>query len=355
MKIVYPDFKNSLINVAASIQKRFGKAVSFPTIKELDEAIKNKKHVIVLLLDGLGINVLKANLSPSSFLRLHLVKEITSVFPSTTASATTAFLQAKLPGKTGWFGWHQYFPSMNANIIMFNNYDYYTGELKNENEKNRFIKYHEFGYDLDCEYETLWPAFKEGGFNNLKSMLEYALKLANSDEETFTYCYWDNPDTLLHCNGVSHKLVKDYLISVDKMLDVINSKKKDDTAFIIIADHGVLDVEAIRLDKYSDVYKYLTKLPSVEGRAQVFYVSDKEGFKLAFNKEFSKYFDLYETDDFIKMGMVGEVKPEFRHFLGDFIAIAKDKYYFTIKDEEPMRAHHAGVTEEEMMIPLIIF
>nr|HPN90359.1 hypothetical protein [Bacilli bacterium] len=73
-----------------------------------------------------------------------------------------------------------------------------------------------------------------------------------------------------------------------------------------------------------------------------------------FNLYFSSYFDLFPTDVLIEQGVFGPVSDTARKFLGDFIAIAKHKYAFSVKDDPHFfKATHAGGLKEEMIVPVI--
>ena len=66
-------------------------------------------QIVVLLIDGMGSRLLETKLEKDSFLRTHQLKEVTTVYPSTTSAATTSVLSGKSPAENGWIGWHQYF------------------------------------------------------------------------------------------------------------------------------------------------------------------------------------------------------------------------------------------------------
>ena len=72
-----------------------------------------------------------------------------------------------------------------------------------------------------------------------------------------------------------------------------------DSIALVIADHGLIDVSPIDLAFYEDIKKYFVVKPSLEGRATIFFVNDKDGFKTKFNDYFSKWFDLYTTKEFL--------------------------------------------------------
>ena len=45
-----------------------------------------------------------------------------------------------------------------------------------------------------------------------------------------------------------------------------------------------------------------------------------------------------------------------REFLGDYFSIAIDKYSFKLSNSKKgFKAQHAGLTKDEMLIPLIVF
>ena len=125
------DYKNSLINLTASLLKHYNCFPEYKTLQKVDEYLKNDyNHVILIVLDGLGINIIKKNLTKDQLLRKNIKSSISSVFPPTTVAATTAILSGKPPFASGYVGWAQYNKFEDANVIVFKNEDYY-------NHKNR--------------------------------------------------------------------------------------------------------------------------------------------------------------------------------------------------------------------------
>ena len=71
-------------------------------------------------------------------------------------------------------------------------------------------------------------------------------------------------------------------------------------------------------------------------------------------------------DEFIEEGYLGESveskNPKLDSFIGDYVAIAKKNYYFNFDpvvaseeyDQIIFKAHHAGITENEMVIPFVV-
>ena len=106
MEIKYPDYNNSIVNLACSVIKHYGAENHHETLAIFDNYLeKNYKNVVVMLLDGLGVDALENHLDKGSFLRRHFVSEISTVFPPTTTAATTSVESGLTPKEHGWLGW----------------------------------------------------------------------------------------------------------------------------------------------------------------------------------------------------------------------------------------------------------
>jgi hypothetical protein len=135
----------------------------------------------------------------------------------------------------------------------------------------------------------------------------------------------------------------------------------EDFTLIIVADHGHIDCNVITLnDDYSDFTELLDKNIAIEGRAASFWV--KKGMKREFKEKFKKYFSedfiLFTKKEVIDKKLFGDGKyhENFEDSLGDYLAVAiGNKYFEYYYYEDEMISHHAGMTAEEMFIPLFIF
>lgn len=86
---MYIDYDNSLLSLVSSVLKHYKVDTAHPTLPEADGLLKgNYKNVVVMLFDEMGTAILEKHLRPDSFLRSHLERTISSVFPPTTTAAT---------------------------------------------------------------------------------------------------------------------------------------------------------------------------------------------------------------------------------------------------------------------------
>lgn len=97
------------MRISNSLLKHYGAKPYHATLPLVDNLLaKNYRNVVLLIMDGMGINVLERTLSENAFLRDHVIAEISSVFPPTTTAATTSILTGKTPAEHGWIGWPCY-------------------------------------------------------------------------------------------------------------------------------------------------------------------------------------------------------------------------------------------------------
>ncbi len=364
--VVLPDYKNSILNVSSTILHHYGAETAYDVIPELEEALKEKpNHIFLLLLDGMGMNIIKRYLKRKDFLRKHIIKPITSVFPSTTVAATNAVLTGKPPWSSGYLGWFMYLKNEDVYDMVFLNKDYYDSEKKiTVNLFDKYFKQPEITELIEqvqppIKTRQLFPKFKPGGYHTLDAQLEEMVHISKSDEQTFTYIYWAEPDLTEHEVGPFSPKIKTLLNMINQRVSSYADQLDEHSLMIVIADHGHQQVKPIDLYKDQTLLSMLDKLPSIEPRATSFFVKSacKDDFVSYFNHTYGKYYVLYEKDILFKMGLLGYGKPHplVNECVGDYMAIAIKDRYFQFKDKKPFKGHHAGLTTHEMMVPLIVY
>lgn len=360
-----PDYLNCILNIISSIRKYHNKEYVYPTNPLLDKELEEfkPKHIILMLLDGLGSNVLEKHKNVTNFLNTNKVCDISSVYPSTTSAAIPACVSGKAPIETGWVGWENYIKEIDRNVVFFKNTDFLTNEKLDFNIMDIF-PYTPFCLDLDIKSFSIGPSFYVDGCKTFRKFIDKAIKITKINDESFTYAYWDDPDYNLHEFGTTSKEVNKSLKNIDKNLNRL-SKKVDNTLIIVTADHGHIDSTPIYLRKYEDLYNMLNKMPGNEARCTFYDVKDefKESFKELFNKYFSDKFILMTKEEFLNNEFLGLNKYSSKHdrideLIGDYVSIGISNYYFNYTDvlvpDLVFKSHHAGLTKEELTVPLII-
>ena len=365
--------KNTLVNLSNSIIKHFGVPTFHDSIPAIDELLKGHKKVVAVLFDGMGQNITRLHLKENSYIRRNYVTTINSTFPPTTAAATTAFLTGKYPVETGWLGWTEYFKDYDRNVILFTSTDYNNEEkLVKEGEQPIADRYfptekifsliEKNNKDVRALALSRYPIQPDGPVHLLKDGVSKLNNVLKTNDQCFVYFYWDSPDREMHVKGIdswtTHYQVKKAQRFIKKV-----TKQNPDTLFILLADHGHINVKFEDINDHQDLYSLLYKPMTLEKRAPSFFVKkgkEKE-FEQLFNKYYGEHFELITKEEAFKINLFGEGKAAkgIEDVLGNYIAISIDKYsLFSSSELEHMdffKGHHAGGTIEERLIDISVF
>ena len=365
----YPDYNKCILSISASLLNKFGIKSNYPTLKELDKYLKKEyKNIIFLILDCLGSKILENNLSEYSILRKNVKTNIATIFPSTTVAATTAFHSGVSTLENGWIGWMPYFSEYNDIIEIFTSKQFYTGKKLDIPDIGESILQHETIYSKIINknpaviYHKIFPSFVPNGAETIEELCDNIYKACiNQNKCNLISAYWNEPDHTIHHTGVTSKETKQVLENIDKNIkQLIN--KLDDSLIIISADHGAVDVEEIYINDYKELVNCLRMPPSIETRFVTFFIKEnmKEIFKETFENIFHKDFLLFTKEEFLKSNLLGRGKKHYKidEYLGDFIAISISnkaiRYTIDGNKFKKLIADHAGLTKDEMEVPVII-
>ena len=266
---MYIDYDNCLVNLSNSILKHFDVKPLHNTLQKLDKVLEenNSKNVVLILYDGLGARVIDKVLGNNNFFSNNKLCEIDSVFPATTAAATTTVMSGLNPIEHGWIGWDVYLKDIDKTVTLFTN-------TEKENEKI-IDNYNSFDY---LYYESIIDKIKNNGYESyyvspygdikykkVDECNQIVKELCENDKKKFIYVYNDEPDYSLHEYGENDDKVIKLIKSMEKStIDLCN--KLEDTTVIVIADHGHKLVEPINLYDYKDLYECLIRTTSIDKR-----------------------------------------------------------------------------------------
>ena len=183
-------------------------------------------------------------------------------------------------------------------------------------------------------------------------------ELCKAPEKKFIYAYWSEPDSTMHLYGPTSKEAYDVVTGLEKKVEEFSSKLSD-TLLLITADHSQIESTNYCIRDYPEIMKCLVRMPAIEPRTLNFFVKDeyKDEFPKLFMETFKDKFLLLTRDAIIGQQLFGTGREHelFRDTLGDYIAIsvADVSVFVTHKEAEMLSGGHAGLTKEEMEIPLI--
>lgn len=362
--IKFPNYDESILSIASSVLKHFNvKDCPHSTLKEFDELLdKNYENIIVMLFDGMGYYSIQNHLDENDFLKKHLVKSISSVFPPTTVCATTTIESGYAPIEHSWLGWDLYFKEIGENVSVFRNTlqrngekaaDYYVAG-KFAPHDNIFNRIENANKKVKVYYVSPFSKYK---IDTLDDVGDMVLKLAKKKGRKYIYTYWAEPDHTMHIYGVNSKEAKSEIFKINNFVENLCSKLNN-SVVVVTADHGLIDSKSVYLEYYPNLWNMLKIPPSIEPRALSLFVKDgmAEVFKTEFENTFKDKFILLTKQEIYDRHMFGYGKPHSKadDFIGDYIAVAvSDLTIFNYEEEKPFIGVHAGLDEREMLVPFI--
>ena len=207
-------------------------------------------------------------------------------------------------------------------------------------------------------YDFKFLPFINFEYKKLDNQIEKIIEISKTPNKKFIYAYYEDPDHLLHDYGIESEIVRAEIKNINNKLEYLCSNLED-SVVIIIADHGHIDTKYYNLDDYQSVKCLLERDISLEHRVISFKIfEDKlEEFKIEFNKYFKNDFILLSKQDVVdnKIFGIGKNNIYFEESIGDYIAISISNKAIIYDSKSPIfKSHHAGLTDIEMLIPVIV-
>lgn len=364
MKLKFPDYTNCIANLANSILEEFGiKEKGRQRLKMLAPYLENEyENIVILLLDGMGKCILDKNLAKDGFFNTHLKTTYSSVFPSTTVAATASVANGLMPCEHGWLGWDCYYPQIDKNVTVYSNTE--TGTDKQAADYQVAWKY--------CGYESVVSKIRANGGNayevtpfvepfpdTFEKICACVKDICGKPGKKYIYSYWNEPDHIMHRKGCYGAEAVQTIQTLEKQVKDLCGTLEN-TLVIVTADHGHMDSKGVSITDYPEIMDCLVRMPSIEPRALNLFIKEekREQFVREFEKEFGDQFLLW-TKEQVQQNQLfgtGTDHPYFGEMLGDYLAIATDdlSIYSTKKEADYFIGVHAGLTEDEMIIPLIV-
>lgn len=314
------------------------------------------KNRVVMVLDGMGVAVMEKLLDADGFLRRNMTGVETAIIPATTVAATTAYRTGKMPWETGFIGWAQYFAETDEVIEVFRNTNLYTGAMSKLPRHTNILPCKtvvESMCDNGQNAFEVMPGFIPGGFDTFEQWLARVTELCNTHTDAYIYAYWSEPDSSLHDLGTCDASVRALLRDMEQKIEHALAQIENETDILITADHGHTDIESLFIDDVPELVDCLQHPLSLETRCVSMFIKPERvaDFPELFNKHFGAWFKLVTKSEFETKYLHAGAPVR---FIGDFVALATDKYDLKQRpDTLLLKSHHAGITPNELNIPII--
>lgn len=383
--MVFPDYHGgSIANLMSSIALAMGGwETGYLPLEQLDsERLRGVRNLVLLVVDGLGYRHLKER-APESTLFRHCAGSLTSVCPSTTATAIPTFLSGLPPQQHGLTGWFTYFAEVGSILTVLP----YTTRLGRMPIDDQMLNPRQLSgvapiYDrLAAQSQLVIPDWIAGAtFNRaftgqarlrpyrggLQGMFKGIRAAVDAGRErNFIYAYWPEFDSLSHEYGVASERVAEHLAALDQAFaELLERLRGTDTQLLVTADHGFIDTtpeRSLRLADHPALADTLMMPLCGEPRLSFCYVHPDRTtrFERYVNEHLGHALTLYPSEQLLREGRfgLGTAHPRLRDRIGHYALVMKENYIITseLPGERPP-GHigvHGGLSPREMYVPLI--
>ncbi len=368
----------TIANLAAHIGNRFGAAHAHGGLaaladSQLADHIAGARHVVLLLLDGLGCAPLD-RLNPAGTLAAMRCCELDSTFPSSTAPAVTTFATGLAPGGHAVTGWHLWSPAHRA-VVRPLPLDYWgmSGSL----EARDIFQWQPLSARMHATTTVLQPAFIANspftrhafagahrlGYSKLDEIRQLIVASLTSPAAAshYVYAYLPQFDTAAHEHGWASEPARKVALAFDALFaDLADALAKLDVLLLATADHGFVDVpddQLLRLEHFPKLAAMLDTPLTGEPRVAFCNVRTEfeDEFAQAVTASLGGAFECHRSEQLIRSGYFGPLHSDaLRARIGSHTLIGQDRYCLTqtLPGETPATfvGMHGGMHADEMRV-----
>jgi predicted AlkP superfamily pyrophosphatase or phosphodiesterase len=389
----------SIANLPATVAALLGSDLPGalpPLAKEIWDAwAPGLQRVVLIILDALGYRILQDRWAAGEGQPFHdlaqagFLTPLTSIFPSTTAAALVSLRTGRPPAEHGWLAYYLYLRELGvaANAITLSPYRGGSGDEL-------------LDWGLDPETMVAVPSlaehlatagigtravlaahFRNSGFTKMlyRGVAEIRPHLQASDfwgqlgrvvsetrgERAFITGYWGGFDGAAHAYGPQDNLSQAEFRTVshllrEEFLDRLSVKDREGTLLLLTADHGQIEIppeQAISVADHPLLQQSLLVPVMGESRAAFLYPrpGQAEAITAYLEQQFEDTFTVLRSADALAAGLFGQpVSDEARARAGELLVLPHGNHALQQnKPKVPLVGRHGGLTDQEMLVPLI--
>lgn len=338
------------------------------------EWIGPARRAVVVLVDGLGFELLARRGGHAPFLRSQrpTTRRLISGFPSTTATSMGTFGTGLPPGSHGLVGYEVLDPAT----------DRVLNELSWQDGPDP-VAWQPFSTVFDAltadrvRTTMIGPAYFQGSglttaalrgarfraARTLDERVTAAVEEVRAADRSLVYLYWGDLDKTGHVHGCDSWQWGDELESIDRSLARLAESVPTDTAVIITADHGMVDIpHEARVDvAHEPILRAGVRHLAGEPRAIQLYCEPGAAGEVAatWRERLGGDARVWTRDEIIGAGLLGPVEARVRDRVGEVVVTMTGQV--AVVDSQTMRPEvlallglHGSTSADEVAIPLVV-
>jgi hypothetical protein len=322
------------------------------------------ERVVLLVIDGLGWTQLRERTALAPALAGLEGGPITTVAPSTTATALTSITTGLPPGQHGVVGYRMAVDGEVLNVLRWNTA---AGDARQSIPPAKIQGQPAFGGQRPpavtrAEFATSGftaahlDQTRFTGYRTLGTLVAEVVRLARAGEP-LVYAYYEGLDKVSHEYGLGAPYDEE-LRWIDHLVTALLESLPPGTVLLVTADHGQVEVGDNVLELPGDVLTHVA-MQSGEGRFRWLHARTGRGVALqdAAAELLGEHAWVRSRAEAIAEGWFGPVVTQAAEGrLGDVLLAAKgDVAFHDPNDTGPYElvGRHGSVTEDEMLVPLL--
>ena len=330
----------------------------------LPAEVLEARAVVMLVLDGLGAEQLATRQRVAPTLHEMHASTITTVAPSTTASALTSIATGVGVGEHGIVGYRIRTYDGNLNVLKWRTPQ---GDGLDRHPPERFQPVGSFGGQRPPALQK--EQYRKSGFSRayLRDARRFGYKMLSSlavevrrllaAGESFVYAYYEGLDMVAHEHAFGEHYDAEMQACDRLMADLLEALPRG-TAVVATSDHGLVDCSdgLVKIDR-----SVLDCAEAESGEARFRWLHARQGrgrdlYEAAAGAHTDQAW-VHTAEEIVDGGWLGPVVTEAaRARLGDVALVARDAWAFSHPDDGAPRiiGRHGSLTSAEMLVPLLI-
>jgi len=329
----------------------------------LPEPVQGAQAVVLLMLDGLGWQALREHPDALPTLAAMTGGPITTVVPSTTATALTSLTTGLAPSRHGVTGFRIAMDGSVLNVLRWARADRRSPPDPLRLQRHAAFLGREVPVVTRAEYRNtgFTKVHLDGapflGWSAPSVLVERCRRLVG-DGTRLVYAYYPGIDTVAHEFGLRDGYYAAELASADRLVADLLHALPAHVALLVTSDHGQvhLDLDGwIGMEPLAD----LVAVHSGDGRFRSLHAAPGAAAELhrAAADHVGDRAWVRTRDELLDDGWFGaDPTPATRRRIGDVVVAAQGPVGFVdprFTREAKLRSAHGSVTREEMLVPLL--
>ena len=331
----------------------------------LPGAIAGAHRAVLLVVDGLGWQAFAEHASAMPVLSRLQGRAITTVAPSTTSAGLTSIATGCAPGDHGLLGYRIRVGGQILNVLSWSNGSRTPPDPEDTQRQRPFggralpvVTKSEFAKTGFTAAHLRGGAFT--GWRTTSTLVEHCRRLVAGDQHLI-YAYYDGLDKVAHEHGIIDGYYTAELTAVDRLVDDLLDALPDDTALVVTADHGQVQVGpggAVALDAVGGLLGAMAG----EGRFRSLWARPGASAELraATTEHYGDLAWVFTRDQLFDEGWFAApgsaISSTLRSRVGDIVLAARAPVIFvdpSQRHEHLMQSQHGSLTAAEMQVPLL--